>query len=93
LLPKLASLTVTLFLAFLVLPLLLDVEVLFSLSDDVVLLLKMPFEMLLASDKVLASLIESALKGDEVGESSDDRRLKNEASRRLVDRRSLRGFD
>jgi hypothetical protein len=68
------------------------VEALFALSDEVVLLLKMPLETLLASDKVSASLIEFNLKVEEVWESSDERRLKNEASRRLVDSRSLRGF-
>jgi hypothetical protein len=91
--PELASLNVTLFFVFQTVTLLLDVVVLFALSDEVVLLLKMPFEMLLASDKVSVSLIESDLEGDEVGESSDERRLKNSASRRLVDRCSLRAFD
>ena len=66
---------------------------LFAVFDDVVLLLKMPLRTLVVSDKVSASLNEAELDGDEGGESSDERRVKIEANRRLVDSRSLRGFD
>lgn len=71
------------------LALLAEVDVLFPPSDDVVLLLIIPFETLLVLDKVPISLTESDREGEDVGESFGERRLKNEASRRRVDARSL----
>jgi hypothetical protein len=49
-----------------------QLDVLFVLSEDVVFLRRMPLETFLDSDKVSASLIESALDGSEVGDSFDE---------------------
>ena len=74
------------------LPLPPKVDALFVLCGEVVLLLKMPLEVLFVSDKVSASLVESDPEGDAGEESSSERRVNIEANRRLVETRSSRGF-
>jgi hypothetical protein len=74
--------------------LLLEVDELFAVPDDVVLLLDVPLEMLFVSDKIPASLSESELaNGVVVEELSGERRVKMDDRRCLVDVRSSRAFN
>jgi hypothetical protein len=77
----------------LALPLLLEVDELFDVPDNVLLLLDVPLEMLFVSDKVPASLSESELEHGVGEELSAERRVKMDDRRCLVDIRSSRAFD
>jgi hypothetical protein len=75
----------------LALPLLLEVDELFDVP--ILLLLDVPLEMLFVSDKVPASLSESELEHGVGEELSDERRVKMDDRRCLVDVRSSRAFN